>query len=114
MSKQQDERTLQMMRSFMKMKAEGHTIKEIAEMFNLSGACIYSHLDAIAKENGISNREELLDKPTRADHSNRIPIIKEKLNLESFRESTKEAIKAIDGMKDAIKQLIKENEGEEQ
>ena len=70
MATRQHERTLQMMENFISLHNDGHSIGDIAKIYNLSETTVYSNLGKIAEKAGVS-REELLKKPIVADHSGR-------------------------------------------
>lgn len=58
----QSERVSIMKENFMKLHNEGYTILEIADKYNIARRTIYSHLNEIAKENGV-DRTSLLEIP---------------------------------------------------
>lgn len=65
-----NERTLRMMESYVDLHNAGHTVAEVAKMFNLSESTVYARLGEIAKKAG-TTREKLLFSPFEADHSGR-------------------------------------------
>ena len=61
MGRKKNESTLRMESEFMALHSQGMTIPQIAKKFNLTTTTIYSLLDDIAKQNGVS-RESLLER----------------------------------------------------
>lgn len=115
-----NERTLKMMENFISLRNKGHSIKEIAEKFNLSVATVYKSLDEISAKSGVS-REELLERVFVADHTGRNftpvkPIDRAKFNesfdllmegVDSFSDEITKAIESIDIMNASLEEKMK-------
>ena len=102
-----NERTLKMMESYVKLHNEGHSVKEIAKMFNLSPFTIYDHLGEIAENNGVT-RESLLERVFIADHSGQNFTPVKPIDSTAFRNHLNLALKEVDDLKATISQAIEE------
>ena len=78
------ERTIKMMENFVYLHNKGHSVCEIAKMYDLSESTVYRHLGEIALSVDMTRRE-LLKRHFTADHSGRNftpvkPVDRSKLN----------------------------------
>ena len=105
-----NERTLQMMRNFMQLHAEGMGVPEIAAKYDLSRQTVYSCLDEIAENAGVT-RESLLEvphlKPHFPLHSFR-PV--KPVDMTGFRKHFEATIVEIEAVQAEIKATIKKEE----
>lgn len=68
MARKRSERTRKMIKQFYGLRNSGYSIRQIAEMFNLDPATVYSYLGEIAEQEGV-DRNSLLDRVFEADHT---------------------------------------------
>ena len=68
MAGKRSERTRKMIKQFYGLRNSGYSIRQIAEMFNLDPATVYSYLGEIAEREGV-DRNSLLDRVFEADHT---------------------------------------------
>lgn len=104
-----NERTLKMMENYIKLHNEGHSVADIAKRFNLTTTTVYSKLEEIAKQNGVT-RESLLERPFEADHSGRNYTPVKPIDPSSFRTHYGKAVAEVSAMKEAISRAIEDFE----
>ena len=110
MAREKDERTFIMMRDYMKLREQGFTPGQIAEIYGLSVSAVYSNLQAIADKAGVS-RESLLKQPN-AEHA---PFIRQfapvkPIDTEGFREKSQSGLEAMTSMKSMIEESLRDAE----
>ncbi len=103
------ERTLKMMENFMDLHNNGHSIGEIAKLYNLSVTTVYKSLDRIAKKNGVT-RESLLEKPFEADHSGRNFTPVKPINRTKLQSSIATLRKGVKALREEVKNTIEDIE----
>ena len=113
------ERTLQMIKGFLKDHQNGLTIPEIAKKYNLSVTTVRNYLDQIAEENNVS-RDSLLERvhpPHYMSESINRPT--PRISDEEFKSKADSVQQSLDELNDAVgksaKQIAewpKEMEGE--
>ena len=102
-----NERTLKMMENYIKLHNEGHSVKEIAKMFNLSPFTIYDRLGEIAEQNGVT-RESLLERVFIADHSGQNYTPVKPIDPTEFRKHFDAALTGVQTLKATISQALEE------
>lgn len=99
------ERTFKMMESFMSLHNEGHSIDEIAKMFDLSSSTVYKKLGEIAMNAGV-NREDLLKKPFTADHSGRNFALVQPIDRTAIQQSIDSLSTEINNLNNEIEKIV--------
>ncbi len=94
-----------MMKSFMDLHSQGHSIAQIADEFNISPASVYKNLDKIADANGVT-RESLLERNSSPHSTSSDRIMKERTNIENlFNELDETIFKLMQEMKSKVEEL---------
>ena len=108
MQKKHDERTLKMMESYMDLHAKGARVIEIAKKFHLSPKTIYSVLDEIAEQNGVT-RDSLLYCPKEGGWTvSKTSTPLAAVDLTGFHESFDATMREITRMKAEMDTMIAE------
>ena len=107
---ERNERTLQMMKNYVRLHDEGHSLAEIAKMYSLSARTVYYVLQEIADEAGVS-RESLLKAP----HSKHQPIerISEPLkpiDIDMLRGRLQNALDILSEFREMVRMAIEDAE----
>lgn len=109
MKKETDERTFQMMKSFVQLHQQGHSIAEIAKMYNLSNSTVYKKLGEIAKKAGVE-RKSLLEKPVEADHSGRNYTPVQPIDPTEIRAKIETTLESLESLKKTISKMLDDYE----
>lgn len=105
----QSERTLKMKEAFMTLHNQGLSIKQIAHQFDLDSSTVYSYLQEIADQAGVS-RESLLQTPRakHLTHQRRFTPVKP-VDLNEFHERFDATLKDFDRLLASSKQHLAEH-----
>lgn len=108
-----NERTLQMMKNYVRLHDEGLSPAEIAKRYNLSQRAVYYVLQEIADEAGVS-RESLLKTP-HSEHQpfERISEPVKPINIEAFSERFQNALAVMNEFKELVQMAIEDSENYE-
>lgn len=112
MGRKMNERTLQMLQNFMTLHNNGWTIPEIAKKYDLASRTIYSYLDKIADENGVT-RDSLLSVP-HTEHlcyERQFEPVKP-VDLTEFKQRFQKTLDAMNDVTEIIELILDEQEGE--
>ncbi len=105
-----NERTLQMMKNFVKHHNEGMGIPEIAAKYDLSTQTAYSYLDEIAANAGVT-RESLLEVPHFKQH---FPLHSFKpvkpVDMKGFNQHFEATVAEMEAVRGEVKKTIKTQE----
>ena len=112
---ERDERTLRMKQEYMRLHfKEGKSPKEIAELFSLTPTTVYSMLQEIADENGVS-RSELLQQPHEkpVSYDRQFEPVKS-VEPEKFLKFYRSAMELLDEELKEVREAIKAIEDDEE
>lgn len=110
MANKNSESTSLMKKEFIKLRASGMSIQDIAEKYGMTPANIYLHLQEIADENHVT-REELLFIPhkTHIIKSNSKRLSKEAISPEELKKDFSEILEKVDNILEKIDTTIAAN-----
>ena len=101
-----NERTLQMMRNYISLHAEGMTPRDIAKKYHISNWVVYNALQEIAEKAGVT-RESLLAQPHAEPKSyDRVSKPVKPIDVEVLEKKLQNAIKLIGEFKDMVQTAI--------
>ena len=100
---QKTQRVENLLKNFMHYHESGYSIKEIAEIFEVDLSTIYNYLQEIADANNVS-RECLLER--NSSTFSRLPLYKEKVDVEKLRNDFKSLDTSIDNIISSIDKIL--------
>ena len=111
MANKNSERTSLMKKEFIKLRASGMSIQDIAKKYGMTARNIYFHLQEIADENHVT-RDELLfvpQKPHIIKSSNSKRLSKEAISPEELKKDFSEILEKVDNIIEKIDTTIAAN-----
>ena len=98
------ERVENLVKNFMQYHNDGHSIIEIAKIFEVDLSTVYNHLQEIADANNVS-RESLLERKSSKGFS-RLPFYKEKVDAEKLKDDFKKVEEDLDKVIEEIDNIL--------
>ena len=108
MANKNSERTSLMKKNFIKLRASGMSIQDIAEKYGMTARNIYFHLQEIADENHVT-RDELLFVPQKTHHirkSTSKKLSKEAISHEELKKDFSDMLEKVDDIIEKIDTTI--------
>lgn len=104
----ESERMRQMKENFMKLHAQGLSVPEIAEKYNLGESTVYKKLQEIADANGVTRDSLLQQVKTPTERAYREEAERVKVNVGEMREGFEAVKERITFLVDVIEDVLKE------
>lgn len=103
------ERVKQLKKHFMEYREKGYSIAEIAKEFQLSSITVYSYLEEIARDHGVT-RESLLYMPHKPHQiTKKSKTQKEEIDVEALQKDFSDAIETINAIISEIDKKLQED-----